>query len=352
MSSSEPTPKKLTVSLRKASTVALYTVSILLLLVAIVGSVFLGAAGISVGDVVAALFGGESLSENTAAIVLNVRLPRIVMGVLVGAMLAAAGATYQAVFRNPLADPYLLGVSAGAGLGVTVAIVFGATLGLTLGGVGVIIAAFVGGAVAVACTYLVSTGVGRDTDPTTVVLAGVAVAAFASAAQTYIQQRNIDTIQRIYTWMLGSLNSTTWSSIIALAFPVVLCCVILLLSTRVLDVMTLGDDEATALGANPQLIRLILVAVATLGTAAVVSVSGLIGFVGIVIPHAVRLVVGPAHARLVPLTMIWGAIFMVCADAIGRTVLAPAELPVGVITAFVGAPFFLFILRRHRGRNR
>lgn len=339
-------------TLRRTNAVALYTVSLTVLVLAIVGSVFIGAAGLSITDVVSALFGGEGLSQKTTAIVFSVRLPRIVMGVLVGATLAAAGAAYQAVFRNPLADPYLLGVSAGAGLGVTISIVFGATLGLTLGGLGIVLAAFIGGTLAVASTYLVSTGVGRDTDPITVVLAGVAVAAFASAAQTFIQQRNIDTVQRIYTWMLGSLSTTSWASIIALAIPVAVCCIVLLMSVRVLDVMTLGDDEAAALGANPQLIRLLLVATATLGTAAVVSVSGLIGFVGIVIPHAVRLLVGPAHARLMPLTMIWGAIFMVCADAVGRTILAPSELPVGVITAFIGAPFFLFILRNHRGRTR
>lgn len=338
--------------LRKANSVALYAVSLAVLLIAVAGSVFVGAAGLSVADILSALFGGEGLSQKTTVIIFSVRLPRIVMGVLVGAMLAAAGAAYQAVFRNPLADPYLLGVSAGAGLGVTISIVFGAAVGLTLGGVGIVLAAFVGGTLAVVSTYLFSTGVGRDTDPTTVVLAGVAVAAFASAAQTFIQQQNIDTVQRIYTWMLGSLSTTSWSSIIALTIPVAVCCAVLLMSVKVLDVMTLGDDEASALGANPQLIRLLLVATATLGTAAVVSVSGLIGFVGIVIPHAVRLLVGPAHARLVPLTMIWGATFMVCADAVGRTILAPAELPVGVITAFIGAPFFLFILRNHRGRTR
>lgn len=337
---------------QRAATTALCALSLGLLALAIIASTFIGAAAISAGDVVGALLGSTSISDTDTAVILNVRLPRIAMAVIVGAMLAAAGAAYQSVFRNPLADPYLLGVSAGAGLGVTIAIVFGATLGFTLGGVGIILAAFAGGVLAVASTYLMSTGVGRDTDPTTVVLAGVAVAAFAAAVQTFIQQRNIDTIQRIYTWMLGSLGTTQWSNIAVLAIPVAACCIILLMSTKALDVMTLGDAEASALGANPQLLRLFLVVTATLGTSAVVSVSGLIGFVGIVIPHAARLVVGPAHARLMPLTMIWGAIFMVIADAIGRTVMAPAELPVGVITAFIGAPFFLFILRTHRRRTR
>ena len=243
------------------------------------------------------------------AILWDIRLPRVAMGIVVGATLAVAGAAYQAVFRNPLADPYLLGVSSGAGLGVTLAVVAGASIG------------FGGGA-------------------------GVVVAAFANAAQTFIQQRNIETIQRVYSWMLGNLGVTRWGSVALVAVPAVICCVAVLGAARVLDVMTVGDLEARTLGVDPAFARLALVAVATLGTAAVVSVSGLIGFVGIIVPHALRLVVGPGHRLLLPLTLIWGAIFLLLADTLARTIMAPAELPVGVVTAAVGAPFFLFILRR------
>lgn len=322
--------------------------SLLVLFGAIVVAAVVGAAGIAPADVVREIFGQRVLDDRAHAVLFKIRLPRIAMAVIVGGMLAAAGATYQAVFRNPLADPYLLGVSAGAGLGVTIAIVFGAGLGWSLGGLGIVLAAFAGGIIAVTATYMVSGSVGRGTNATTVILAGVAVAAFASAAQTYIQQRNIETIQRVYGWMLGSLNTTKWSNVAFLAVPVILCFAVMLASHRVLDVMTLGDQEAASLGANPALVRLAMVAVATLGTSAVVSVSGLIGFVGIVIPHAVRILAGPGHRVLMPLVIIWGAIFLVVADTIGRTVLAPAELPVGVVTAFVGAPFFLYILRRFR----
>ena len=177
-------------------------------------------------------------------------------------------------------------------------------------------------------------------------LAGVAVAAFANAAQTYVQQRNIETVQRVYSWMLGNLGIASWGSILMVLIPAGFCWLVIVLSSRLLDVMTVGDLEARTLGVDPGLVRLALVAVATMGTAAVVSVSGLIGFVGIIVPHALRLIVGPGHRLLLPLTLIWGAIFLLAADTAARTLLAPAELPVGVVTAAVGAPFFLFILRR------
>lgn len=177
-----------------------------------------------------------------------------------------------------------------------------------------------------------SGGRGDVGDATTVILAGVAVAAFASAAQTYIQQSNIDHVQRIFSWMLGSLNVSKWSTVATVALPVAVCLLVLACAHRQLDVITLGDAEAAALGANPRLIRGVLIATATLGTACVVAISGLIGFAGIVVPHALRLVVGPAHRLLMPLTIVWGAIFMLLADTAARTVLAPSELPVGVVT--------------------
>ncbi|APQ55041.1 Cobalamin/Fe3+-siderophores ABC transporter, permease [Corynebacterium pseudotuberculosis] len=320
----------------------------------IIAATLVGAVGIGPEDVIREFLGGQALSERHHAIVLNVRLPRVMLAVIVGAVLATAGATYQAVFHNPLADPYLLGVSAGAGLESRLAVIFGATMGLGLGGAGIVGAAFVGGVVAVAVTCVCAgmTGGQSRSDATTVVLAGVAVAACASAAQTFVQQRNIDTIQRIYAWMLGSLNTAGWSTVGLVILPVTLCVVLLCLNARLLDVITLGDEEAAALGVHPQRARLMLVGVATLGTSVVVSVSGLIGFVGIIVPHAVRLVAGPAHRYLMPLTVIWGGIFLLIADTVGRTALAPAELPVGVVTAFVGSPFFLFVLHRHRrGRS-
>ncbi len=320
--------------------------SLLVLLAVVVFSGFSGVIDLTTSAVFSHLIGSEALSDRERAIFFDIRLPRITTAMIVGATLALSGAAYQAVFRNPLADPYLLGVSSGAGLGVTTVVVGGSVLGISAGGIGIVGAAFLGGIAAVAATVLVSRGVGHGSSTTVVILAGVAVAAFASSLQTYIQQRNIDSVARIYVWMLGNLNVTRWESVTTVAVPAVLCAVIILASARVLDVMTVGDVEARTLGIDPGMVRLALVAVATLGTASVVAISGLIGFVGIIIPHAIRLICGPGHRLLLPLTLVWGAIFLVMADTIGRTILAPQELPVGVVTAAVGAPFFLFILRR------
>ena len=320
--------------------------SLLLLFAAATASAFTGPVRLPFLDVARELIGISTLDTRDHAILWSIRLPRVAMAIVVGATLAVAGAAYQAVFRNPLADPYLLGVSSGAGLGVTVAVVAGASIGFGGGALGIVGAAFVGGVIAVSATYMVSRGVGHGSSATVVVLAGVAVAAFANAAQTYVQQRNIETVQRVYSWMLGNLGIASWGSILMVLIPAGFCWLVIVLSSRLLDVMTVGDLEARTLGVDPGLVRLALVAVATMGTAAVVSVSGLIGFVGIIVPHALRLIVGPGHRLLLPLTLIWGAIFLLAADTAARTLLAPAELPVGVVTAAVGAPFFLFILRR------
>ncbi|WP_226950085.1 FecCD family ABC transporter permease [Rhodococcus rhodochrous] len=287
----------------------------------------------------------SGLSTRQQAILWNIRMPRVVLGVLVGAMLAIAGAAYQGVFRNPLADPYLLGVSSGAGLGATLAIVVGGAAGFA----GVPIAAFAGGLLAVGATYSLGRTVGGSRSEVVIILAGVAVAAFANAIQTFFMQLHDDTLRQVYSWMLGRLSTDGWSDVVVVLPYVVVTVAIIALHRRTLDVMAVGDVEAASLGINPARVRLLLVCVATLGTAAVVSASGLIGFVGIVVPHAVRLLVGPGHRLLLPLSLLVGASFLVLADLLARTVMSPAELPIGVVTAAIGAPFFLVVLRRSRG---
>jgi iron complex transport system permease protein len=287
----------------------------------------------------------SGLSEQERQILWQIRMPRVVLGAIVGGMLALAGAAYQGTLRNPLADPYLLGISSGAGLGATLAIVSGGTLGPAA----LPVVAFVGGLAAVAATYLLGTGVGGSTSTVTIVLAGVAVSAFAAAVQTFVQQRYDDTLRSVYSWLLGQLSTDGWSEIrIVLPF-VVLSATVVLLHRRALDVIAVGDVEAASLGLSPATVRLVVIVAATLGTAAVVSVSGLIGFVGIVVPHVIRLVFGVGHRLLLPMSMLLGAAFLVGADVVARTALAPAEVPIGVVTAFVGAPFFLVVLRRSRG---
>jgi iron complex transport system permease protein len=275
------------------------------------------------------------LSPTEDAIFWQLRLPRVVLACLVGAMLAAAGATYQGVSHNPLADPYLLGVAAGAGLGATVAITSGAT---TLGGDLVPLAAFVGASAA---------GMGRG-GIAALALAGVTVASFLTAVQTFVQQRHADTLQTVYSWILGRLDTAGWHDVLLLLPYALFSAVLLVAHRRVLDVLSLGDDEAASLGVNVGRVRLVLVAAATLGTAAAVAVSGLIGFVGIIVPHAIRLVVGGSYRLLLPLSLLVGAGFLVFADVLARTVVSPGELPIGVVTAFFGAPFFAVVLRTSR----
>ena len=286
------------------------------------------------------------LSPAEDAIVWQLRLPRVALGALVGAMLAVAGASYQGVFRNPLADPYLLGVASGAGLGATVAISYG-----TIGTEGYLLplAAFGGAVLAVVCAYAIGRSLGGERTTATLILAGVTVAAFLTAVQTFVQQRNADTLNEVYSWLLGGLGTAGWREVALIAPYVVVSTAVLLLHRRTLDVLAVGDEEARSLGLDVTRTRLLLVGFATLGTAAAVSVSGLIGFVGIIIPHLVRLVVAPTYRVILPLSVALGAAFLVLADVIARTALAPGELPIGVVTAFVGAPFFAFVLRSTRG---
>ncbi len=289
----------------------------------------------------------SGLSAQHAAIVWEVRVPRVVLGGLVGAMLAASGASYQGVFRNPLADPYLLGAAAGAGLTVTIAIVAGwQRTGAVLDPIP--LAAFVGALAAVALTYTVGAAGGRARTTTALVLAGVAVTSFLTAIQTYVQQRESDTIREVYNWILGRLTTAGWREVVLLGPYFAVSTIILLVHRRALDVLAVGDEEATTLGIPVRRVRLTIVIAASLATAAAVSVSGLIGFVGIIVPHTLRLVVGTSYRVLLPLSFLYGAAFLVLADLLARTVMEPSEIPIGVVTAFFGAPFFILVLRTSR----
>ena len=289
---------------------------------------------------------GSPLSDAEQAIVTEIRLPRVVLGALVGAMLSGAGAAYQGVFRNPLADPYLLGVAAGAGLGATIAVAYGSG---SLAGVDLLpFAAFAGAGLAVVLAYVLGRAAGRAAGPAALVLAGVTVASFLTAIQTFVQQQNASTLQEVYAWILGRLATSGWSDVVLVLPYVAVSAGALLLHGRLLDVLSLGDEEAASLGVNVGRVRLVVVVAATVGTAAAVAVSGLIGFLGIIVPHAIRLVAGGSYRLVLPLSLLVGAGFLVFADVLARTILAPAELPIGVVTAFFGAPFFAVVLRTSR----
>ena len=326
--------------------------SLFLGLAILVGAV-VGPAQIGLADTARAMIDlipgvdmATDLSERELGILQIVRFPRVILGVIVGSALALSGAAYQGVFRNPLADPYLLGVAAGAGLGATLAIVAGSGNDTSIPLVPA--AAFVGAVVGVLLSYGLGRTVGGTRTVTSLILAGVAIAAFLTAIQTYVQQRNAETLREVYDWILGRLATTGWSDVRLVLPYVAVSAVAILLHRRALDVMAVGDDEASALGLRVGRTRLIVVGAATLGTAAAVAVAGLIGFVGIIVPHAVRLVAGTSYRRLLPLSALFGGAFLVLADIVARSVLAPAEVPIGVVTAFLGAPFFVLVLRTSR----
>jgi len=290
----------------------------------------------------------HGLSSVQATILFEIRAPRVVLGLAVGALLAGSGAAYQGVFRNPLADPYLLGVAAGAGLGATLAIVTGtASLGA---GFALPAAAFAGAVLAVLATAGLSMRRGRPTGPASLILAGVAVAALLAAVQTYLLQRHADSLRVVYGWLLGRLSTVGWSEVRVVLPILIVTATVLVLTSGAIDVLAVGDEEASTLGIRPGPTRALVLAVASLATATAVSVSGLIGFVGLIVPHGVRLIAGTRNRRVIPLSMLFGAAFLVLADLVARTVQAPAELPIGVITAFVGAPAFLLILRAQQSR--
>jgi iron complex transport system permease protein len=313
---------------------------------ALVGPVHLG-----VGDVVrtpfAHLLGTHRPLQGAAdAIVWDLRLPRVVLGAIVGGTLSLAGAAYQGVFRNPLADPYLLGVAAGAGLGATIVVAFAPG-----GGVRhdlLPLAAFAGAAVAVAAAYILGTSAGGVSASTSLVLAGVTIAAFFTALQTFVQQQHVQTVQAVYVWLLGRLGSATWRDVAVVLPYAVLSWAVIIVHRRFLDVLAVGDEEAAALGVSVTRVRLLVVCAATIGTAAAVAVSGLIAFVGIIVPHTIRLLFGQSYRLLLPLSIVVGGGFLVLADVLARTIVSPGELPIGVVTAFFGAPFFAVVLKTSR----
>ena len=331
---------------------ALTVAAVFLIAAALLGAL-VGAADLNPWGVVATLLDripfvhlATGMSQLDQNILIQIRLPRVVLALLVGALLSVAGAGYQGVFRNALVDSGMLGSSAGAGLAATIAIVF-------LGGLGtaaVPIAAFLGALAGVSVSWFASGGgrqaVGDAGGTSTLLLSGVAVGMFLTAAQTYLMQRDSQDLQQVYSWMLGSMAAASWTQVTEALPYAAVSILILLVHGRRLDVLALGDDEAHSLGLNARRTRLVVIAAASLAAATAVAVSGLIGFVGIVVPHVARRLGGPSYALVLPLSLLIGGAFLSLADTVARTALSPAELPIGVVTAAVGAPVFIAILRR------
>lgn len=334
---------------RRVSPVAVMLVLIAALLIIGVIAASIGAAKISLGRIISAAFasGGDLVLVNRDQIILlSIRLPRIVMASIVGALLAGAGAVMQGLFRNPLADPGLVGVSAGAGLAAAIAIVIGdrtAPVLMANAPFFLPVAAFCGALATTALLYRMATWQSR-TSIATMLLAGLALGALAGAGTGLLVFLADDRQLRDITfWMLGSLAGATWQKIFAIMPFLVVPLFFFPAVDRGLDLLALGETEAFHMGvAVERLKRLLIILVAAAGAA--VSVAGVIGFVGIVVPHLLRLVIGPGHRLLLPASACCGAILLLAADTFARTIAAPAELPIGIVTAFIGAPFFLFLL--------
>jgi len=279
-------------------------------------------------------------------IILDIRLPRVLLAGLVGSALATAGATYQGLFRNPLADPYLIGVAQGAALGAVIGFLLPPAWHSI--GFGIIpLLAFCGAVVSTAVVYNLAR-VGKTLSSATLILAGVAIGALLASVVSYLVISSGEKIHGIMFWLMGSLSLSQWSDVIVTLPYVILGVTVILLYARPLNLAQLDEEQAQQLGINVERLKLILLVAATLITAAAVSFVGIIGFVGIIVPHAVRLVWGVDHRFLLPLSVLTGAVFLILADMIARTVMAPTEIPIGVITALCGAPFFLYLLKRRK----
>jgi iron complex transport system permease protein len=280
---------------------------------------------------------GHTIPESTRVIVTTLRLPRIVLAAIVGFALAAAGAVMQGFFRNPMADPSIIGVSAGAAVGAVATITFGVTTPL-----GLETAAFGGALVAAFGVYLIATEGGR-TPVATLLLAGVAVQTLLGAVVSLLLLLSGENLRQAVFWLMGHLHAATWTDV-AVASPLVAVGFLLVLPfTRDLNALLLGEEDAHTVGVEIERTKRLLLSVSSLITAIAVAVAGIIGFVGLIVPHAMRLVVGPDHRVLLPASAFAGAVFLVVADTVARS--GAAELPVGIVTAFVGAPFFLYLLR-------
>jgi iron complex transport system permease protein len=324
-----------------AQTVARLALLLLLAAVAAVLAIATGAAALPLQEVLAVLAGGGDATSRV--IVLELRLPRVAMALIAGGGLAMAGAVFQAVLRNPLAEPYILGVAGGAAVGAVGAM----TLGLATVPAAVPLAALLGAGAAILLVLRIAVRVGHALDTRVLLLAGVVVGAFFNAIiLLLLTLAEVESFRSAIFWMMGSLAGSSWSSVSLLALYVIPAALLLLGLARPLNLLAIGDETALFLGARVNRVKLMAYLVASLLVAAAVATCGVIGFIGLIVPHAVRLVWGSDYRLLLPASLLGGGTFLLLADTAARTLTAPAELPVGVVTALVGVPIFVVLLRR------
>ena len=324
-----------------------FLISFVFLFIALLLSLAIGSVSISPWDLWNALVGRGAELTNT--ILWEIRLPRTILIALVGAALGGSGAAYQGLFRNPLADPYLIGIAAGAGLGAVLAISIDWPYSF-LGLLATPLAAFAGALLAVTLVYFLAR-IGQTTPITNLILAGVAVSSFATSLMSFLLLRSSGEIRRAISWLLGGVSLAGWDVTLALIPYLALGMTILVLHGYSLNLLQFGDDQATQMGLDVRRAKLMIIAAASLITAAAVSFAGIIGFIGLVIPHIVRMWWGVDYRRILPLSILGGASVLLFSDILARIIIAPQELPVGIVTALAGAPFFLWVLRRAKNQG-
>jgi iron complex transport system permease protein len=329
--------------MRNPFLITLLTLAIMLLLSLAIGSVFIPP------DELWHVITGSASSDTFRTILWDIRLPRTVLIALVGAALAGSGAAYQGLFRNPLADPYLIGVASGAGLGAIIAMSIRWPY-TALGLLAVPLAAFIASLLTVYIVYTIA-HIGGSVPTTSLILAGVAVSSFAVSLTSFLMLRSTGEVRRAIGWLLGGVSLVSWNATLALIPYLGIGLVTLVLTGYALNLLQFGDDQAKQMGLNVRRAKFIIIVAASLVTAAAVSFAGIIGFVGLVVPHIVRIWWGVDYRRLIPLSIIGGASVLLFADVLARIVLAPQELPVGIVTALAGAPFFLWVLRRAKNQG-
>ncbi len=309
---------------------------------ALVLAVGVGAAGVPIATVIDVLAGGGDATAR--AIVLDLRLPRALVAILAGGGLALSGAVFQALLRNPLAEPYVLGVAGGAAVGAVAGVVFGVA---RFAPSAVPLLALAGALAAITLVFTVARRVGRALDTRVLLLAGVVVAAFFNAViLLLLTYADVESFRSAVFWMMGSLSGSTWGTVVLLAIYMIPATALLFSQARSLNLLAIGEDTALYLGTRVERVKLIGYLVASLAVAVAVAACGVIGFIGLIVPHAVRMVWGSDHRVLLPASFVAGSIFLLLADTAARTIASPAELPVGVITALVGVPLFVSLLRR------
>lgn len=325
-----------------------FVLALLILLLMLTLSMAIGSVFIAPAEIWRVLVGDTS-NETFRTILFNIRLPRTILIALVGAALAGSGAAYQGLFRNPLADPYLIGVASGAGLGAIIAM--SANWPYTfLGLFAVPLAAFIASLATVYLVYMFAQ-IGRTVPTTNLILAGVAVSSFATSITTFLMLRSTGEVRRAIGWLLGGVSLVGWDVTLALIPYLVIGMSLLVLTGYSLNLLQFGDDQAAQMGLNVRRAKFTIIIASSLVTAAAVSFAGIIGFVGLIVPHIVRIWWGVDYRRLIPLSILGGASVLLIADVLARIVISPQELPVGIVTALAGAPFFLWVLRRAKNQG-